>query len=62
MVQLRQMVPTQEAAKFLGISEDYLYNIRQGNLKWKKEGCRTFYSKSSLSRLLAKKHKSNSFK
>jgi len=62
MAQLQQMVPTPVAAKFLGISEDYLYEVRKDNLKWKKKGCRTFYSKASLSRLLNKRNKLNSFR
>jgi len=52
-----QFVPTTKAAKMLGISEDYLYEIRKGMLKWKKQGNRTFYSKSSVDKLIAKRNK-----
>ena len=52
-----QMIPTKKAAKFLGISEDHLYKVREGNLKWAKKEGKTFYHKSSLEKLLAKREK-----
>ena len=53
-----EMVPTKAAASFLGISEDYIYDVRHGNLKWAKKGNKTFYSKKSLEKFLTKREKS----
>jgi len=52
-----QLVPTQKAAKMIGISEDHLYTVRKGNLKWMKKEGKTFYSKSSIDKLITKRSK-----
>lgn len=47
-----ESLPTKKAARFLGVSERRLYEIRSGALKWTRSGGKTFYTKTSLEKLL----------